>query len=66
MFHHIPEWKKHYEAAKALTRPQLEQAVIRDRENSRFVGHRFDAYQTALREKIAVEEAALELAMREA
>ena len=56
-------YQDHYEVAKQMTRVQLETAVMRDKAKNHYgYSARLDAYQTALREKIAVELAASKLA----
>lgn len=52
-------YRDHYEVAKNMSRHTLERALVRDRDARNF-GDRFQAYQDALREKIAVELAAAE------
>lgn len=52
----------HYEAAKAMTRVQLESAIMRDKARISWgYTDRLMAYEDALRQKIAVEIAAAEL-----
>lgn len=57
-------YRDHYEVAKNMSRHTLERALVRDRDCPPTRGRnvdRFLAYQDALREKIAVEHAAMEL-----